>query len=118
MSQVTQRQGAVSDYILPSVGFVPRLLGTPSALGAREDPHGETFVYRQDLLRRVERHLADIHLVIDGLVESPVLADAVFVEGPDHEPYSDAYTWEPVELELSEMTTSRVVSDEAPEVWR
>ncbi|MCZ2818922.1 hypothetical protein O2V63_01075 [Modestobacter sp. VKM Ac-2977] len=108
----------MSDYILASVGFVPRLLGMPSALGSGERHHGETLVYRRDLLRRVECHLADINYVIDGLVESSVLADIIFVEGPDHEPYADAYTWEPVELELSETTVGDAVADEAPEIWR
>ncbi len=118
MSQARPGRGRVSDYMISAVGIVPLLLGSPSPTRLVESPSPSgTQVYRQDLLGAVDAHLVEIRDLIEFLTPGPELADLLFIEDPDHAPYSSAYSLEPIELALLEALPRRQAYDEAPEVW-
>lgn len=118
MIQTTPSGGCVTDYEVSVLGLVPGVLGSPLAAPRVDEAGYRNAIYKQDLLTRVERTLADIRSVIDSLPSTTVVADFAFLEGPDHEPYSQVYVWDPVEIVLADAPPVLRSSDEPPEVWR
>src|SRR5690349_6647863 len=99
------------------MGIIPGIFGSPHVHQELPKLRPGSAVYRRDLVARVEQHLAEINQAIGGLRPLVVLADLVFTDGPDHEPYSAAYAWERVDLKPRKRQRKAIMDDDAPEIW-
>lgn len=112
----------VGDYILPAVGVIPALLLAGGNVNLPVEPRHALYrdVYRRDLLEEVSSQLAEISQLLKSLqdLREPDITDLVFVEAPDHPPYSEAYVWERIEMPTRAAPPRNEPPDELPAIWQ